>query len=759
MHPSTTEEAPRRRRANVQKRSDKENNADSSVDSSHTSKRDSRKISQRNSKKGSKSGSVSSKDAAMTKFQDAAAVTSLHSFWKPSLVEHVVRASQALCHEKTTSFLLEEYASQVQSTCRTLVKEATESKRSDETLKLLYVAINGLRAICPLLEEEKKKEAIIKILYHAVTTASDVCVKSNSDSMSKDALSQCLAAYQALGFLLNGYQVQTDEKENLVIFKWKPSHLFPLPRLSLNSGAGAGTMTMKQVFKIAMQATYSTTTAVSHAYTSQLCQNVSDSLITNDFGSYTNEIMQQLSSYDTMICLAQNVTIPWTCVLSCNELVTRETIQESLTFAKRMFRLLFEVASQMDKSSKMNTAADSLLLRQHAILTFLFSSKDMVVSRSMQSAIRKHHWESACSYACKASIAYRQQMAKGNRRESDDESFDRFHEDVGAVLDSFATDYSLAYVEYCAHRAIYSSRKVSQHGDCESQKCMVGQLGFRYRHGDCDPESDSSAAAGHAMLAVVFMILSVQRDFEVLISGKKWKSHPDGKLANDFLRTREVIIANFRSIFVNATITPPHEVMTRCYKILELVGVNRKVYQILSKDSPGGTSRASLIALETFGLVLTECIGPLAVSLIQSEEDKDKLQQMWELSADSYNRGLSVFERLREDQLRMDSVVSDDIPRNISNALSGLFTLCRGSKFVKHRSEETLEKAAKVSESRRPAVYKLNRVWWVSHYLVSLVDNILDWTSTSRPQGTQCQTNLAFSFVQKSHGIGLLLGI
>ena len=71
---------------------------------------------------------------------------------------------------------------QVQSTCRTLVKEATESKRSDETLKLLYVAINGLRAICPLLEEEKKKEAIIKILYHAVTTASDVCVKSKNDS-------------------------------------------------------------------------------------------------------------------------------------------------------------------------------------------------------------------------------------------------------------------------------------------------------------------------------------------------------------------------------------------------------------------------------------------------------------------------------------------------------------------------------------------------------------------------------------------------
>ena len=410
-----------------------------------------------------------------------------------------------------------------------------------------------------------------------------------------------------------------------------------------------------------------------------------------------------------MIRLAQNVTIPWTCALSCNELATRENIQDGLTFAKRMFRLLFEVASQMDKSSKMNTAADSLLLRKHAILTFLLSSKDIVVSRSMQSAIRKHHWESACTYACKASIAYRQQMSKDNRRESSDESLDRFHEDVGAVLDSFATDYSLAHVEYCAHRAIYSSRKVSQHDVCESQECMVGQLGFRFRHSDCAPESDSSAAAGHATLAVIFMILNVQRELDVLISGKQSKSHPDGELADDFLQTREVVIANFRSIFVNATTIPPHEVMTRCYKILELVGLNRKVYQILSKDSHGCTSSASLIALETAGLVLTECIGPLAVSLIRSEEEKDKQQQMWELSADSYNRGLAVFDRLRGDQLRVDSVVSDDISSNTDNALSGLFTLCRESELVQHRSEGTLEKAAKVSH-KGPLFYKLNRV-------------------------------------------------
>lgn len=695
--PSTTEETPRRRRDKVQKsRSDKENNArdGSSVDS--------QKSSQSNSQKGISGGNVSSsKDTAMTKFQDAVAVTSSHSFWKHSLVEHVVRASQTLCQETTSSLLLEEHASQVQSTCRTLVKEATESKSSDDTLKLLYVAVHGLRAICPLLEEEKKKEATIKILYHAVTTASDVCVKcsKNDSQMSTDALSECLAAYQAIGFLLNGYKVQTDDKKNTLTFTWKSSHLFPIPRLSLNSSTGVGNMTMKQVFKIVMQATYSTTTAVSHAYTtSQSRQSISDSCIITDFGSYTSDLLQQTSSYETMIRLAQNVTISWTCAPSCKELATRENIQDCLTFAKRMFRLLFDVASQMDKSSNMNSAADSLLLRKHAILTFLLSDKDIVLSRTMQSALRKHHWESACNYACKASIAYRQQMSKENRRrESSDESLDRFHNDVGAVLDSFATDYSLAHVEYSAHRAIYSSRDVSQHAVCESQECIVGQLGFRYQHSDCDPQSDSSAAAGHATLAIIFMILNVQRELDVLISGKQSKSHPDGELADDFLQTREVIIANFRSIFVDATAIPPHEVMTRCYKILELVGLNRKVYQILSNDSRGCTSSASLIALETAGLVLTECIGPLAVSLIRSEEEKGKQQQMWELSVDSYSRGLAVFDRLRGDQLRMNSVVCDEIRRNTDNALSGLFTLCHESELVHHRSEGTLEKAAKVS--------------------------------------------------------------
>lgn len=727
--PSWTEETPQRRprRRKVPKTTEKEN----ASAASDTAKTKADTTSKPRSRKSRKDDLVlkenddnitldfsSNEDAALTRFQDASAATSSASYWKryASLAECVVRASQSLCEKRTSSLLLEEHASELLSTCRTLVKEATEQKKSAETLTLLYVAIHGLRAICPVLTDSKKMEASMKILYHVVTTASDVCCKSKDLQACMDATSQCLAAFQALGSLLNGYKVQMEDNKSVLAFKWKasrtPSDLFPLLTLSSSGKASGGAMAVKQVYKIAMQAALSVANALAHVYTIQIRKSGKVSCV-NDFGSYTGEIIRQTTSYETILRLAQEVTIPWTCFFS-NELATKENVEDSLTYAKRVFRLLFDVASQIDKcisqsSSRKDelSAADSLRLRKQAILAYMLSTKDTKPSRKSHSAVKDQHWESACAYACKASVAYRQQLAK-DKRVAHDECLDRFHKDVGRVLDSFATNHSLSYIEYSAYRALHSTCKVAEHGACDSPDCLFGQLGFRFHHSECcsarqtRDSSDSIAAAGHATLAVFFLVLVMQSELDLIISGKQ--SH-DQSRATAFEEMRDGVIATFRSVFVEATQLPPYDVTSRCHKILEALSLNRKVYQILSaKETPERSSRATLTALETLGHVLSECIGPLAVSLLRSGEGENKERQQWELAADSYSRGLTVFERVREQRLRIEEPSSGDLSCRTDDALRGLFALCHESELASQLSEETLEKAAKVTTIEITAV-------------------------------------------------------
>lgn len=720
--PSATDEMPQRlaRRSQDAKTTEKYNacihvKSDSDTTNKHRSRKPSRNNGlEENNENIAISISSSNEDAALIKFHDAIAVNSSASLWKrhATLAEQVVRASQFLCQKTISSLLLEDHTAELLSTCRTLVKEATETKSSRETLQLLYVAIHGLRAISPLLEELKKVEATMKILYHAVTTASDACVKSKDTAGSVEAVSLCLAAFQALGYLLNGYKVQVDGK-TILSFKWKmsktPSDMFPLPILSSGNSVRIGIMAVKQVYKIAMQATYSTESALAHVYIGQIRKKSTVTSIANEFGPFTTELVQHTTSYDKIIQFAQEVIIPWTCTLSSQELATKDNMEDSLAYAKRMFRLLFDVASRIDRciltSSKSDSVspADSLILRKQAIMTFLLSSKDMPVSRNMQSAMRKHHWESACTYACKASVAYRQQLSKVNRRVAHDAYLDEFHKDVGRVLDSYATIDSLCYVEYCAYRAFYSSRSVAECKSCESKDCVFEELGFCFQHNNCSLISDSSsaahssgAAAGHATLAVIFLILNTQSELDELIHGRRSRDCRQADLTSDFHQTRSDIVANFHSVFTETASVPPYDVMNRCYKLLELLGLSRKVYHILSNDFPDCASSAALIALETAGRVLSECIGPLAASLIRSGNDPSKQQQLWELAVDSYSRALAVFDKVRVQKLARDILVCDKISCHTDDALCALFTLCHDGELASHRSQGTLEKVAKV---------------------------------------------------------------
>jgi len=719
--PSTAEEAAQRRprRRKVSKTSEKENaraSSSTTLDDTAdiTSKSRSRKhyhkkdVALQENDDNIAIHDSSNEDAALTRFQESVAMTSSASYWKrhSSLAECVMRASQSLHQKTTSSLLLEEHAPDLLTTCRTLVKDATETKSSTEKLEILYVAIHGLRALCQILTDTKKVDATMRILYHAVTTASDVCTKSKDLPVCADATLQCLGAFQALGSLLNGYKVQVEDSDTIVTFKWKTTRtsadLFPLPSLSASSKASGGSMTVKQVYKIAMQATLSVANALAHMYTIQIRKNGKVSSI-SDFGSYTCDILQQTTqpSYKVILRMAQEVIIPWTCFFSSSTLATKENIEDSLTYAKRIFRLLFDMASQIDKcvsqsSSRKDTLSpsDSLRLRKHAILAHLLSSKEVKLSRKAQTTVKEHHWEAACTYACKASVAYRQHLSK-DKCVAHDDYLDHFHKEVGRVLDAFAAEYSLSYVEYCAYRALHSSCKVAEHGACESRDCVFGRLGLRFHHQECfsaETLDDSSEAAGQATLAVFFLVLMMHDELEAIISGKQ--SH-DQDWTVKFEDVRDDIIATFRSVFVDASRFPPQDVMRRCFKLLELHGLNRKAYQILSRPARDCSSRATLIALETTGRVLAECIGPLAASLARSGEDKK--QQQWEVAVDSFSRGLAVFDRVREESLGMEEPVCVNISFRTDDALRGLYALCHDCELASQLSEETLEKAAKVS--------------------------------------------------------------
>ena len=181
---------------------------------------------------------------------------------------------------------------------------------------------------------------------------------------------------------------QAEDTKCIIIFKWKtmstPVDLFPLPSLSSSETASEGCMTVKQLYKIAMQATVSVASSLAHVYSLSIRSDGATSC-SNDFGPHVSDILQQIHqpSYETILRMAQEVMLPWTCFFSSDPLATEDNIQDSLTYTKRAFRLLFDVASQIDKCIAQSptrktslTPANSLRLRKHAILVYLLDNRN-----------------------------------------------------------------------------------------------------------------------------------------------------------------------------------------------------------------------------------------------------------------------------------------------------------------------------------------------------------------------------------------------
>jgi hypothetical protein len=625
------------------------------------------------------------------RFEAIVETTSSASFWKhhASLAEFVLRASQSLYAERSSSLVLEEQASELQNICRTYVKDATQEKTPTQALKLLYVAIHGLRAICPTMTDPRKCEASMKILYHAITTAGDVCVKAKDLTVCIDAASQCLAAFQALGSLLNGYKLKYPKATSFICFKWTKSQsdLFPIPSLADGKASGS-TIKVNQIFKIALQAAISVANSLVQVHKFHIHKTVNVSSV-SDFGSYTLEILKQtFAGHETISRIVQEVIVPWSCFLSSSNLETTENVDDCLTYSKRSFRLLFDVASQIDKSAVKSSAGKILDLRKQAILAFLLSSPHAKISLKMQRAVKENHLEGACTYACKASLAYRQHLPNDKR---DDEPLNLFHKHVGAVLDAHAPTGSLGYIEYAAYRALHVSHENDEKSQCQSKNCVFGQLAFPFLHENCFSSSFSphpNAEAGEAVLAVLFLVLRAQKELDASCG------HAKMDRAFDLERLSDLIIARFRSVFVKTPQMPSTDVMSRCYKLLEALALNRKVYQILSNDPKGDYSRAKLIALNISGRVLAECIGPFAFTLMKKKE------QLVEVAVDSYVRGLAAFDCVRKRQLRMEVPICTEIFCRTDLAFCGLFALWDESRVGPAPSEESLEKAAKASQTQ-----------------------------------------------------------
>jgi hypothetical protein len=120
-----------------------------------------------------------------------------------------------------------------------------------------------------------------------------MCLKAKDLSVCVDATAQCLASFQALGSLLQRYKLQETKTAPYIRFSWKMSwsNLFPNPTFAEGKGSGT-TMTVKQVFKIALQAAISVANSLAQLYTFHI-KNTSDVAYVGDFGSYTLEILQQ----------------------------------------------------------------------------------------------------------------------------------------------------------------------------------------------------------------------------------------------------------------------------------------------------------------------------------------------------------------------------------------------------------------------------------------------------------------------------------
>jgi hypothetical protein len=583
--------------------------------------------------------------------------------WKDheGLIEGLVQLSFTMKSPKENVLLKRKLSVPLLNSCRKLVKESTVSKDNKVAFRLLRAAIHGIRAI--VAAEGKtvpKPEAIIKLLYHIISTLESVAHQKHS--ISRLAAYYTVLAFETLGLVLRTCCSDFVDKNTSKTIQstfpvpgphWKESLSLSLSKEQLLTIGNHVILACSRNFLLPLW------------HTSDTPLRMEEELILRCM-----PVAKKQTPLETLHLSAQLVCTvgrPW--LLQLHALNTDASLKESIALSRRAHKILWDC---VDGYEEMIGPDAVLTLRKHSIDCLLtMIPRNAHEMKRTEKELFRTQFASACSQASKA-ILVCDQLAPSNIT-----SLRMILEDISGELDSIAKLFDGAeiasYLEFCAYRALYGSsvdHNEKKHSDDIVDTCIFDILPYRFQ---CKDPSKVKVQIDYASLSIVFLALDVVKAIE-----HDNACYQDMRVVNFLLNA----IQNFETMLSADPITS-NVGLQFWFKILYKTYLNRMISKAAEGDDQNPKSHPALFLAAQ---LLHRCYWSMA-KVISSDTEGPKKSSVWDFGCDCVIKSIVAYQKLEFVEYRTDVVRS---------CLMDIVAELCSKKFDEHPKFQ--ERAAKVSK-------------------------------------------------------------
>ena len=638
-------------------------------------------------------GPAESHHEALRLFRKAIKESTLEAeFWMDhaALADTVVHSSLSENPYKGIIYL-QEHVAPLLNYCRKVIKAATVEQETSIKANHLFVVVHIIRAITPLLiSETSRLETGLRLLFHLITTASDLF--SVLQGFKAELI--CLGAYEALTKLLMKYSCPLRTLGDSVAFELACDNIFCLP---VKSSDPRGNMTLRQISTIALKSTFVVTSALSNLWWSKEELATREKLTTtSSFGLLVRRLIAETSKEHAplhlTITLLQFIATPWISYLLDN--ADEDEFADVVLHCKTAHKILWETASKLETASncrsKQNHMEYSLELRKASILALIPRN----CPSKYVALLRKHLLETAYSASWKAAAAYVQQaggldsiaiQSRGVLTKFHQEIWDRLN-----YLSSSRTPFSLGYAEYRAIRSLHLA-KISTSHCCMSEACCVVDLlpVESQNQGDEDAMSRTILAIFQLSLFIRHRLEAPECQTSIFST---WPCAANIDLIDYSMR----LLQFFKTYFLaDKHQSLPGNIRQRGFKLLCYIPLHRALFQIQSRP----TLTLLLNEVEVAALILLQCFAPFCCSLLKTDNcENSKIAQFFDLATECNLRSACALDRLGGELHGNDPDSATRLLVLSNEAIGNIFRLLSETGMPIPQGN-CLEKSAKVRKS------------------------------------------------------------
>lgn len=607
-----------------------------------------------------------------SRIRDSVIISSEDEIWKnhEGLIECLVQMSFTMKSPKDNVLLKKKISVPLLNSCRKLVKESTVSVESKVAVRLLRVAVHGIRAIVAAEGESiPKPEAIIKLLYHIISTLDSIAHKKSS--VSRLAAYYAVWSFETLGLVLRSCCSDFVVSELSKTVK----SAFPVPRPQRKHNSSLS-LSNEQLLTIGNHVILVCSRIfllpLWHADDSPL--RMEEQLLLRCL-----PVAQRLRPPKAVHLSANFIRVlgrPW--LLELFGLKTGGSLRESIALSKRAHKILWDC---VDGHEEMIGPDAVLALRKQSIdcLLSVIPREKHDISETEKELLYAP-FASACSQASKAILLWDRLDDTGIT------CLKAFIKNIGEELDCTTKllnyDEIGSYIEFCAYRALYGGSMGTKAGiqsNATFNACIFEYLPYQFQYSS---SSKVETQIDHAALAVVFLALDVVEKIE-----RRQTFYQDTAVMDYALCT----VRNFERL-VSQGVDKSKVGLQAWFRILYKTSLNRITSKAVENKALDENAPPALFLAAQ---LLHRCCWPLAKAIYFTIEDPKK-SSVWDFGSDCIMKSIAAYQKLQSLQYRIEGMKSclNDIVLNLCSHKDDIYFKCQ-------------ERAAKVSKKSMVLIIRL----------------------------------------------------